>query len=117
MSIDIEHDSHAGHGDHAAGHDEHEEHVTSDKQYVMIALFLAVLTGAEVMLTEIDIHGAMFMVPLFVLMIVKFWVVVSFFMHLRFDNKLFSWLFYSGLFLALGVYIAALATFQFFSPG
>lgn len=109
MSIDIEHDSHS---DHAEG-----AHETSDKQYVMIALFLAFLTGAEVMLTEIDMNSSLFMGLLLGLMAIKFWVVVSFFMHLRFDNKLFSWLFYSGLFLACGVYIAALATFHFFEPG
>jgi cytochrome c oxidase subunit 4 len=33
---------------------------------------------------------------------------------LKFDNKIFSWLFYAGLFLAIGVYVTALATFQFF---
>ncbi len=47
-------------------------------------------------------------------MAIKFFVVVSFFMHLRFDNRVFTWMFYSGLFLALAVYIAALATFRFF---
>jgi len=111
MSIDIEQNTH---GDHTDGHEAHE---TSDKQYVMIALFLAFLTGAEVMLTEIDMNGSLFMALLLGLMAIKFWVVVSFFMHLRFDNKLFSWLFYSGLFLALAVYIGALATFHFFQPG
>jgi len=51
---------------------------------------------------------------LFVLMTVKFIVVVSYFMHLKFDNKLFSYLFYTGLILALAVYIGALSTFKFF---
>jgi cytochrome c oxidase subunit 4 len=41
-------------------------------------------------------------------------MVVSYFMHLKFDNKVFSFLFYAGLFLAVGVYIAFLATFKFF---
>jgi len=35
-------------------------------------------------------------------------------MHLKFDNKVFSWMFYAGLFLAVGVYVAALSTFHFF---
>jgi cytochrome c oxidase subunit 4 len=47
-------------------------------------------------------------------MIVKFVIVVSYFMHLKFDNKLFSYLFYSGLILAIAVYAGALATFKFF---
>ena len=47
-------------------------------------------------------------------MVVKFFIVVSYFMHLKFDNRIFSFLFYLGLFLAVFVYIAALATFHFF---
>jgi cytochrome c oxidase subunit 4 len=35
-------------------------------------------------------------------------------MHLKYDNKMFSYLFYSGLILALLVYLAALMTFRFF---
>ena len=48
-------------------------------------------------------------------MAVKFVTVVSYFMHLKFDNRIFSWLFYSGLILAVLVYVAALCTFQFFA--
>jgi cytochrome c oxidase subunit 4 len=34
---------------------------------------------------------------------------------LKFDNKLFSFCFYAGLFLAVMVYVIALATFKFFA--
>jgi cytochrome c oxidase subunit 4 len=54
------------------------------------------------------------MPTLFVLMTVKFIVVASYFMHLKFDNKLFSYLFYTGLILAVLVYAGALSTFKFF---
>ena len=47
-------------------------------------------------------------------MAVKFVMVVSYFMHLKFDNKIFSLMFYAGLILAVGVYAAFLATFKFF---
>ena len=98
--------------EHATGHaDEH--HGASDKQYVVIALILAALTAIEVSTYYVD-FGPLFMPTLFVLMTVKFVVVVSYFMHLKFDNKLFSYLFYAGLFLALAVYIGALSTFKFF---
>jgi cytochrome c oxidase subunit 4 len=40
--------------------------------------------------------------------------VASYFMHLKFDNKIFTYLFYSGLLLAIAVYVGALATFKFF---
>ena len=101
----VEH--HEAHGDAA-----HEEH--SDLYYVKIALFLAVVTGAEVALSYMDV-GPLFLPILFVLMIVKFVVVVLFFMHLRFDDKMFGRLFWSGLILAVVVYVAALTTFQLWS--
>ena len=36
-----------------------------------------------------------------------------FFMHLRFDNKLLSWVFVAGLVLAVAVYIVMLTTFEY----
>ena len=93
--------------------DGEEHHGVSDKQYIVIALLLAALTAIEVSTYYVD-FGPLFMPTLFVLMAVKFVVVVSYFMHLRFDNKLFSYLFYTGLILALTVYVGALSTFKFF---
>jgi cytochrome c oxidase subunit 4 len=80
----------------AASHDT-EHHGATDKQYIVIALILAALTAIEVSTYYV--------------------IVASFFMHLKFDNKLFTYLFYSGLFLAIAVYVGALATFKFFLQG
>ena len=91
---------------------EHHEHF-SDRQYIYVALFLAFLTAIEVSTYYVD-FGPLFMPTLFILMAIKFVVVVSFFMHLKFDNKIFSWMFYSGLVLAVLVYVGALSTFHFF---
>jgi len=113
--VDDDHDAHT-HGHHAeAGHDgEHGAHDSvSDNKYIVIALILMVITAAEVAASYIDLGPAFIWLILF-LMAIKFFIVVSFFMHLRFDNRIFTWFFYSGLFLALVVYIAALATFRFF---
>jgi cytochrome c oxidase subunit 4 len=52
---------------------------------------------------------------LLVMMVVKFAMVAGWFMHLRFDSNLFTRLFVSGIVLAVVVYIAMLATFQYFS--
>jgi cytochrome c oxidase subunit 4 len=84
--------------------------------YVKVFLALVVVTAAEVGLYYLSI-GKLFMPVLLVLMVVKFLTVVSLFMHLRFDNRLFSWLFYSGLLLAVFVYLAALMTFRVFDGG
>jgi cytochrome c oxidase subunit 4 len=99
----------AEHVDHA-----HEEHWT-DWQYVKLFVFLVVVTAVEVALSYmIDDLGALFLPLLLILMAVKFFAVVLFFMHLKFDNRLFGIMFYMGLILAVGVYIVALFTFRFF---
>jgi cytochrome c oxidase subunit IV len=99
------------HTEHAAG-----EHGQSNRQYIMIAAGLAVITGLEVALSYAHV-GKLFMPALLILMVIKFWTVVSYFMHLKHDNTMFKMLFYSGLFLAVLVYLAALLTFRFFDGG
>ena len=94
-------------------HTESHDHGLSDAGYIKIALILAALTALEVATYFVD-FGPFFMPVLLVLMCVKFFIVVSYFMHLKFDNKIFSFLFYVGLALALFCYIVALATFKFF---
>ena len=94
--------------------DWHGSHGLTDLGYVQVALALAIITGLEVFASYSDWLGGAFLPILLVLMIVKFFSVVLFFMHLRFDSKIFSALFYAGLFLAVGVYTVALFTFHFF---
>jgi cytochrome c oxidase subunit 4 len=89
------------------------EHGMSDAGYIKIALILAAITALEVSTSYLD-FGPLFMPSLMIMMVVKFVMVVSYFMHLKFDSKIFSFLFYTGLGLALFVYIVALATFKFF---
>ena len=91
----------------------HEEHGMSNAGYVRIALILAAITALEVSTYYVD-FGPLFMPALMVMMVVKFVTVVSYFMHLKFDRRLFSVMFYAGLFLAIFVYAAALSSFKFF---
>jgi cytochrome c oxidase subunit 4 len=94
-------------------HEEAHEHGMSDAGYIKIAVILALITALEVSTYYVD-FGPLFMPSLIIMMVVKFVMVVSYFMHLKFDSKIFSFLFYTGLGLALFVYITALATFKFF---
>jgi cytochrome c oxidase subunit 4 len=93
----------------AAVHAEHK----STSYYIMVALILAALTALETSTYWID-FGPLFLPSLLIMMTIKFFMVVLLFMHLKFDNRLFGVLFYAGLFLAVFVYLVALATFQFF---
>lgn len=93
---------------------EHAEHGWPDRKYIQLAAVLAVITALEVYASYADWLGAAFIPSLIIMMVIKFAAVVLFFMHLKFDSPIFSWLFYTGLFLAVGVYVGALFTFQFF---
>ena len=110
-------DTHASDGHDATGatdgHGHEQVHDVPDSTYIKIAIALMILTGAEIAVSYTDIGK--FMVPiLLVMMAVKFFTVVLYFMHLKYDNPLFRRLFYTGLFLALFVYIVALLTFHYF---
>jgi cytochrome c oxidase subunit 4 len=98
---------------HTDQHGDGHEHGLTDAGYIKIALILAAITALEVSTYYVD-FGPLFMPSLMIMMVVKFVMVVSYFMHLKFDNRIFSLLFYVGLGLALFCYIAALATFKFF---
>jgi cytochrome c oxidase subunit 4 len=91
-----------------AGEHEH----PSDITYIWVAVWLALLTAIEVSTYAID-FGGLHVPVLIVLMAVKFGFVVAFFMHLKFDSKLFRRLFITGLVTALAVYLAALTMFHF----
>jgi cytochrome c oxidase subunit 4 len=70
-------------------------HGATDKQYILIALILMVITGFEITISYVHV-GWVFLPALLIMMTAKFIIVVSFFMHLKFDHKLFSFLFYTG---------------------
>ena len=85
-----------------------------DKQYVIIALILAVVTAVEVGLYYMKIGVHIYAGMLGVLAVTKFGMVVAYFMHLKFDNRVLRRLFLGGLFLAIGVYVAYLLTMGVF---
>ncbi|MDE0163205.1 MAG: cytochrome C oxidase subunit IV family protein [Acidimicrobiaceae bacterium] len=96
------------------GHEEGHAH-PSDWAYVKIAVVLAAITALEVFTyfeTVLD-WGVALVPSLIFMMVVKFYLVATWFMHLRFDNKLFGRMFTAGLVLAVGVYLVTLTVFEF----
>jgi cytochrome c oxidase subunit 4 len=93
----------------------HEAEHPRDVLYIKVAAALFVLTGLEVYTSYAHWLGDAFLPILLILMAVKFVLVVLFFMHLKFDAKIFGRLFWAGFFLAVAVYCTALATFHFFA--
>jgi len=106
--------------DHADDADhEHDAHHPSDWEYIKIAIILAVLTAVEVgmFFLEDSIPAAGLYIGLSVLMVVKFFIVAAWFMHLRFDTRWFTYVFVAGLVLAVGVYLLFFSVFDVFDLG
>jgi cytochrome c oxidase subunit 4 len=82
--------------------------------YVAVAAVLTVVTIIEVAIYYLPVLKP-YMVPILLLLsATKFSLVVLFYMHLKFDHRLFAALFVGGMWLAIGVIVALLALFGAF---
>lgn len=80
------------------------------RTYVMIAVILAILTAAEVAVVYVPALEPVVLYLLVAMSAAKFILVVMFYMHLKFDSKLFSRVFY-GLSLLATLLISGLLLF------
>jgi cytochrome c oxidase subunit IV len=85
----------------------------TERQYVKVAFILAVLTAIEVAIFYIAGLRGLLRPLLGVLMLAKFMYVAGYFMHLKFDSRIFRGLFVIGIILALAVFAIALWTFSY----
>jgi cytochrome c oxidase subunit 4 len=92
-----------GHGSHP-----------SAREYVRIGLILAVLTGLEVTASYADVSGSILIPTLYVLSVIKFLLVVMWFMHLKFDDRRYARFFVMGLAGAATLYLVVLISFRVF---
>ena len=82
--------------------------------YLKVAITLAVITAIEVAIFYATWVGHGIIPILAILSAVKFYLVIMFYMHLRYDARLFSGMFLGGLGLAGAVVFALLGLFKFF---
>jgi cytochrome c oxidase subunit 4 len=109
-------DAHA----HAHAHDYddvkmYEPHVAehaSRKTYYIVGFILCAITGVEVAVFYIDALQSVLIPLLLVLSVVKFVTVVQFFMHLKYDQKTLSRVFFGPLFLACLVVVGMIILFK-----
>jgi cytochrome c oxidase subunit 4 len=92
---------------HAAPHDDGKFHL-----FVQIAMILAIITGVEIVLIYIPLAKWIIVTSLVVLSLVKFLMVIFWFMHLKFDKAFCTILFFIGLILAGGTVAALMALFS-----
>jgi cytochrome c oxidase subunit 4 len=102
--------------EHADMNVEHAHHAhPGDGVYIRVAAFLAAATAIEVLLSYNNVggeHGTIAL--LLILAAVKFFTVVMYFMHLKFDHPWFRRLFAIGLGLAVFCYVVYLSTLHAF---
>jgi cytochrome c oxidase subunit 4 len=111
MASDI---AHHGHAEPA-----HEEAHATNATYVRVAIILSIITAVEVIIYYMSAARGILVPALLILSIAKFIAVVGFFMHLKYDSRLFRFMFAAGLVLTLSVYLALLAmewTQHYFAP-
>lgn len=83
-------------------------------RYVQIALILTVLTAIEIAVYYYKAVSHVLIPILLTLSAIKFALVVLWYMHLKFDNRIFSALFTLGLIIGGSIIIALIVIFRAF---
>ena len=85
------------------------------KTYFTVAMILSVITAIEVGVFYLTWLGHGIIPILAILSIAKFAIVAMFYMHLRYEARLFTVFFVAGLTVATFVVFALLTLFRFFA--
>lgn len=95
---------------------QHAEHGhPSNRTYILVAAILGVITAVEVGVFYLEALKPVLVPILLVLSAAKFTMVVGFFMHLKFDSKLYRALFVGPLVVAMAVMMAMFLLYGVFS--
>jgi cytochrome c oxidase subunit IV len=89
----------------------HEEQHATNEIYIRVAIILAIITAIEVFIYYLPSARPLLVPALILLSLAKFLLVVGYFMHLKYDSPLFRFMFFAGLILTLGVFLAMIAMF------
>lgn len=98
----------SAHAEHA--HHEVHNHVPV---YVKLIVVLAILTAAEALILNVPLPDALMLLSLYSMATLKFGLVVAIFMHLKYDNKILTGIFFSGFTIALATMIAMIALINY----
>jgi cytochrome c oxidase subunit 4 len=101
----------SSHAAPAAAHAAGEGHA-SVQTYVRVAVVLGILTAIEIGALYVPgLPKHLLVTLLLVFSVIKFALVVAFFMHLRYDNKVLTALFVGPLLIAMIIILALMALF------
>jgi len=96
-------------------HETHEAHAHAHptaKKYVGIAIILTIITVIEVAIFYIPTMHPFLPPVLLSLSALKFALVAMFYMHLKFDSRLYSWVFVVPMCFATAIILALLGLFS-----
>ena len=94
------------------GHETHTHAHPTAKKYLGIAIILTIITVIEVAIFYIPAMHGVIVPVLLALSGLKFFIVVLFYMHLKFDSKIFGRVFFAPLFLATLVIVGMIILFK-----
>lgn len=77
-----------------------------ERTYIKVAVVLAIITVAEVAIYYIDDLRSILVEALLIMSAIKFVTVVSYFMHLKFDDRRLAWIFGLAMVVALSIVVA-----------
>ena len=97
---------------HPHGEAAHEGGHTSWQTYVVVGVILTVITAIEVAVFYIDALAGVLVPVLLTLSALKFFIVVLWYMHLKFDSKVYWRVFFAPLCLATLVVIGMIILFK-----
>ena len=80
------------------------DHHPRPGQYIKVAIILAIVTALEVAIYYVDALADVLVPLLLAFAVIKFIMVALWFMHLRFDSRMFRRFFITGIILALAVF-------------
>ena len=94
--------------DQAESRSHADAHGPTTGTYLRVAFVLTVITAAEVAIYYIPSikHSAAFVPALLTLSAIKFFTVVGFYMHLKYDHRIFRGLFGGPFVIAIGTIVA-----------
>jgi cytochrome c oxidase subunit IV len=107
----VEGTRHVGAGQDAGHHPEGHEH-PGVMTYVVVGIALAILTALEVAVIYIPALSSVVVPILLALTTAKFALVVMFYMHLKMDDRIFTWVFVAPGVLAVFLVVALIVLFR-----
>ena len=95
--------------------DSHDHNHPEPITYFKVAMALVALTALEVVVFYFEWLGYAIIPVMAILSVGKFAIVVMYYMHLKFDEKLLTYVFMAGLILAVVVIMWLMALFGWFN--